>query len=77
MNFIKAIEENPTCKTLYKKWVNNIANTEFITYKVNGVPPQIIERIRSYLINKYSSITDPLMKRTINKIKNAKIRSID
>ncbi|MHB1922986.1 MAG: hypothetical protein ACYCOO_12215 [Chitinophagaceae bacterium] len=75
--FIKAIEENSECKKLFKKWINNIEESEFTAYSGNELPPQIIERKREYLINKYSSSHDPLMREAINKIKNAKIRIIN
>jgi hypothetical protein len=77
LRFIKAIERNPKCVILFKKWINNIEETEFVAYGADNVPPKIIERKRNYLIDKYSSITDPLMKEAIYKIKSAKIRSID
>ena len=62
---------------LFRKWVNNIEETEFVAYGGDYVPPQIIERKRNYVIDKYSSIKDSLMKEIVFKIRIAKIRSID
>ena len=77
LRFINAIEQNPKCIMLFRKWVNNIEETEFVAYGGDDVPPQIIERKRNYLIDKYSSIKDSLMKEIVFKIRIAKIRSID
>lgn len=75
--FINAIERNPKCVIQFKRWIDSIEETEFVAYAADNVPPQIIERKRNYLIDKYSSVTDSLMKEAIYKIKSAKIRSID
>lgn len=77
LRFVNAIEQNPKCVILFKKWVNNIEETEFVAYAGDDVPPQIIEHEREYLIDRYSSMPDLLMKEAISKIKNAKITSID
>ncbi len=76
-NFIKAIELSPRTTKAFNKWVNNIENTEFVAYGDDNVPPQLIERKRTYLVTKFSSSNDPLMEKCINKIRVSVIRSID
>jgi hypothetical protein len=75
--FIKAIETSPKCVQVFNKWINNIVDLEFVAYGADNVPPQLIERKRSYLLNKYSSSTDSLMSKVINAIKSATISNID
>ncbi|MDP4130308.1 MAG: hypothetical protein Q8939_09110 [Bacteroidota bacterium] len=77
LRFVNAMEQNPKCAVLYRKWLNNIEETEFVVNGGDDLPAQIIERKRQYLINKYSFTTDSLMKETVFKIQRARITSID
>jgi hypothetical protein len=77
MRFINAIEQKPKCVMLFRKWINNIEETEFVANGADNVPPQIIERKRNYLIDKYSTVQDSLMKEAVFKIRSAKISIVD
>lgn len=75
--FVKSIEENSKCVILFQKWIKNIEESEFTAFGSDNLPPQIIERKRNYLIKKYSSADDPLIREAIIKIKIAKINFIN
>jgi hypothetical protein len=70
VSFVEEVEKDEDAKRVFRKWIGDIEKTEFSTY---FLPLAIIERRREYILEKYESCDNALMKEVLKKIREAQV----
>ncbi|HVA98694.1 MAG TPA: hypothetical protein VNG53_07335 [Bacteroidia bacterium] len=77
LGFTGAIEKSQRCVVFYNKWLDDIEETIFVAFGDDNDPPQLLNRKRNYIIQKYSNSKNVLIRKLIKKVQSAKITSIN
>lgn len=75
--FVKRVEADRDLTLAFEAWLKDMENFEFVATESINYNSEIISRKRKFILDIYWNASSPLMAKTLEVIRGAKIRTID